>query len=108
MSLDKLKENATQEEINNWIVKATEEYNLLKTSLETLKTKEEEYLNRISSLEQANQTLFTKVMNKDVENDKKEDNDKYIPRLVCEEYFNNLSTEEQENLKQLEGELYEY
>ena len=43
MSLDKLKENATQEEINNWIVKATEEYNLLKTSLETLKTKEEEY-----------------------------------------------------------------
>ena len=97
MSLDKLKENATQEEINNWIVKATEEYNLLKTSLETLKTKEEEYLNRISSLEQANQTLFTKVMNKDVENDKKEDNDKYIPRLVSEEYFNNLSEEEQEN-----------
>ena len=33
MSLDKLKENATQEEINNWIVKATEEYNLLKNSL---------------------------------------------------------------------------
>ena len=107
MSLDKLKENATQEEINNWIVKATEEYNLLKTSLETLKTKEEEYLNRISSLEQANQTLFTKVMNKDVENDKKEDNDKYIPRLVSEEYFNNLSAEEQENLKELEGQLYE-
>ena len=107
MSLDKLKENATQEEINNWIVKATEEYNLLKTSLETLKTKEEEYLNRISSLEQANQTLFTKVMNKDVENDKKEDNDKYIPRLVSEEYFNNLSEEEQENLKELEGQLYE-
>ena len=107
MSLDKLKENATQEEVNNWIVKATEEYNLLKTSLETLKTKEEEYLNRITSLEQANQTLFTKVMNKDVENDKKEDNDKYIPRLVSEEYFNNLSEEEQENLKELEGQLYE-
>ena len=107
MSLDKLKENATQEEINNWIVKATEEYNLLKTSLETLKTKEEEYLNRITSLEQANQTLFTKVMNKGVENDKKEDNDKYIPRLVSEEYFNNLSEEEQENLKELEGQLYE-
>ena len=70
-------------------------------------TKEEEYLNRISSLEQANQTLFTKVMNKDVENDKKEDNDKYIPRLVSEEYFNNLSAEEQENLKELEGQLYE-
>lgn len=107
MGLDKLKENATQEEVNNWIVKATEEYNLLKTSLETLKTKEEEYLNRITSLEQANQTLFTKVMNKDVENDKKEDNDKYIPRLVSEEYFNNLSAEEQENLKELEGQLYE-
>ena len=106
MGLDKLKENATQEEVNNWIVKATEEYNLLKTSLETLKTKEEEYLNRITSLEQANQTLFTKVMNKDVENDKKEDNDKYIPRLVSEEYFNNLSAEEQENLKELEGQLY--
>ena len=106
MSLEKLKENATQEEINNWIVKATEEYNLLKTSLETLKTKEEEYKNRITSLEQANQNLFTKVMNKDVENDKKEDNDKYIPRLVSEEYFNNLSEEEQENLKELEGQLY--
>ena len=105
MSLEKLKENATQEEINNWIVKATEEYNLLKTSLETLKTKEEEYKNRITSLEQANQNLFTKVMNKDVENDKK-DNDKYIPRLVSEEYFNNLSEEEQENLKELEGQLY--
>ena len=106
MSLDKLKENATQEEINNWIVKATEEYNLLKTSLETLKTKEEEYLNRISSLEQANQTLFTKVMNKDVQNEKTENEVKYIPRLVSEEYFNNLSEEEQENLKELEGQLY--
>ena len=46
-------------------------------------------------------------MNKDVENDKKEDNDKYIPRLVSEEYFNNLSEEEQENLKELEGQIYE-
>ena len=34
MSLDKLKENATQEEINNWIVKAIDDYNLLKTTLE--------------------------------------------------------------------------
>ena len=57
-------------------------------------------------MEQANQNLFTKVMNKDVENDKKEDNDKYIPRLVSEEYFNTLSEEEQENLKELEGQLY--
>ena len=107
MSLDKLKENATQEEINNWIVKAIDDYNLLKTTLENLQTKEEEYKERISSLEKANQSLFTKVMNKDVENDKKEDNDKYIPRLVSEEYFNNLSKEEQENLKELEGQLYE-
>ena len=107
MSLDKLKENATQEEINNWIVKAIDDYNLLKTTLENLQTKEEEYKERISSLEKANQSLFTKVMNKGVENDKKEDNDKYTPRLVSEEYFNNLSEEEQENVKELEGQLYE-
>ena len=106
MSLDKLKENATQEEINNWIVKATEEYNLLKTSLETLQTKEEEYKNRIISLEQANQSLFTKVMNQGEQNPIEDKEEKYIPRLVSEEYFNNLSAEEQENLKELEGQLY--
>ena len=106
MSLDKLKENATQEEINNWIVKAIDDYNLLKTTLENLQTKEEEYKERISSLEKANQTLFAKVMNRE-ENIVQEEN-KYTPNLVSEEYFNMLSEEEQENFKELEGQLYGY
>ena len=108
MSLEKLKDNATQEEINIWIVKAVEEYNLLKTSLETLQTKEEEYKNRIISLEQANQSLFTKVMNQGEQNTIEDKEEKYIPKLVSEEYFNTLSEQEQENLIKLEGELNGY
>lgn len=104
MSLDKLKENATQEEINDWIVKAIDDYNLLKTTLETLQTKEEEYKERISSLEKANQSLFTKVMNRE-ENIVQEENN-YTPKLVSEEYFNMLSEEEQENLIKLEEEIH--
>ena len=36
MELKTLEQNATQEEINNWIIDAMEKFNTLKTSLETL------------------------------------------------------------------------
>ena len=61
MELKTLNQNATQEEINEWIIDTMEKFNTLKTSLETLLNNENTYKERIKSLEMANQNLFTKV-----------------------------------------------
>ena len=61
MELKTLNQNATQEEINEWIIDTMEKFNTLKTSLETLTNNENTYKERIKSLEMANQNLFTKV-----------------------------------------------
>ena len=105
MELKTLDQNATQEEINNWIIDAMEKFNTLKTSLETLVNNESTYKERIKSLELANQNLFTKVTtnyNNETNQTKEEE---YQPTLISKEYFEQLSDEEQENLRVLEEEI---
>ena len=98
MELKTLNQNATQEEINDWIIDTMEKFNTLKTSLETLVNNENTYKERIKSLELANQNLFTKVTtnyNNETNETKEEE---YTPTLISKEYFEQLSEEEQENL----------
>ena len=106
MELKTLNQNATQEEINNWIIDTMEKFNTLKTSLETLLNNENTYKERIKSLETANQNLFTKVTtsyNNETNQTKEEE---YIPTLISKEYFEQLSEVERENLRELEEEIY--
>ena len=106
MELKTLSQNATQEEINNWIIDTMEKFNTLKTSLETLLNNENTYKERIKSLETANQNLFTKVTtnyNNETNQTKEEE---YSPSLISKEYYEKLSEDEKENLRELEDEIY--
>ena len=106
MELKTLNQNATQEEVNNWIVDTMEKFNTLKASLETLLNNENTYKERIKSLETANQNLFTKVTtnyNNETTQTKEEE---YSPTLISKEYFEKLSEDEKENLRELEDEIY--
>lgn len=104
MDLKTLNQNATQEEINEWIIDTMEKFNTLKTSLETLTNNENTYKERIKSLELANQNLFTKVTTTyNGTNETKEE--EYSPTLISKEYFEQLSEEEKENLRELEEEI---
>lgn len=106
MELKTLNQNATQEEINNWIIDTMEKFNTLKSSLETLLNNENTYKERIKSLETANQNLFTKVAtsyNNETTQIKEEE---YTPTLISKEYFEQLSEVERENLRELEEEIY--
>ena len=104
MELKTLNQNATQEEINDWIIDTMEKFNTLKTSLETLVNNENTYKERIKSLELANQNLFTKVTT-NYNNETNETKEEYQPTLISKEYFKQLSDEEQENLRELEEEI---
>ena len=105
MELKTLNQNATQEEMNDWIIDAMEKFNTLKTSLETLLNNENTYKERIKSLELANQNLFTKVTT-NYNNETSETKEEYSPTLISKEYFEQLSEEEKENLRELEEEIY--
>ena len=105
MELKTLNQNATQEEINNWIIDTMEKFNTLKTSLETLLNNENTYKERIKSLETANQNLFTKVTT-NFNNETNETKEEYTPTLISKEYFEQLSEVERENLRELEEEIY--
>ena len=104
MELKTLNQNATQEEINDWIIDTMEKFNTLKTSLETLVNNENTYKERIKSLELANQNLFTKVTT-NFNNETNETKEEYTPTLISMEYFEQLSEEERENLRELEDEI---
>ena len=106
MELKTLSQDATQEEINNWIIDTLEKFNTLKTSLETLLNNENTYKERIKSLETANQNLFTKVTtnyNNETNQTKEEE---YSPSLISKEYYDKLREDEKENLRELEDEIY--
>ena len=105
MELKTLNQNATQEEINDWIIDTMEKFNTLKTSLETLVNNENTYKERIKSLELANQNLFTKVTT-NYNNETNETKEEYSPTLISKEYFEQLSEDEKENLRELEEEIY--
>ena len=108
MELKTLNQNATQEEINEWRIDTMEKVNTLKTSLETLVNNESTYKERIKSLEMANQNLFTKVTTNYNNETKQTKEEEYQPTLISKEYFNQLSEDEQENLRELEEEIYGY
>ena len=107
MELKTLNQNATQEEINDWIIDTMEKFNTLKTSLETLVNNENTYKERIKSLELANQNLFTKVTTNFNNETNETKGEEYTPTLISKEYFNQLSEEEKENLRELEEEIYD-
>ena len=106
MELKTLNQNATQEEINNWIIDTMEKFNTLKTSLETLLNNENTYKERIKSLETANQNLFTKVTTNFNNETTQIEEEEYTPTLISKEYFEQLSEVERENLRELEEEIY--
>ena len=106
MELKTLNQNATQEEINNWIIDTMEKFNTLKTSLETLLNNENTYKERIKSLETANQNLFTKVTTNFINETTQIEEAEYTPTLISKEYFEQLSEVERENLRELEEEIY--
>ena len=106
MELKTLNQNATQEEINNWIIDTMEKFNTLKTSLETLLNNENTYKERIKSLETANQNLFTKVATNFNNETTQIEEEEYTPTLISKEYFEQLSEVERENLRELEEEIY--
>ena len=106
MELKTLNQNATQEEINDWIIDTMEKFNTLKTSLETLLNNENTYKERIKSLETANQNLFTKVATNFNNETTQIEEEEYTPTLISKEYFEQLSEVERENLRELEDEIY--
>ena len=106
MELKTLNQNATQEEINEWIIDTMEKFNTLKTSLETLLNNENTYKERIKALETANQNLFTKVTTNFINETTQIEEEEYTPTLISKEYFDQLSEVERENLRELEEEIY--
>ena len=106
MELKTLNQNATQEEINEWIIDTMEKFNTLKTSLETLLNNENTYKERIKSLEMANQNLFTKVTTNFKNETSEMKDEEYQPTLISKKYFDQLSEQEKENLRELEEEIY--
>ena len=106
MELKTLNQNATQEEINEWIIDTMEKFNTLKTSLETLVNNENTYKERIKSLELANQNLFTKVTTNFNNETNETKGEEYTATLISKEYFDQLSEDERENLRELEEEIY--
>ena len=106
MELKTLDQNATQEEINNWIIHTMEKFNTLKTSLETLLNNENTYKERIKSLETANQNLFTKVTTNFINDTTQIEEEEYTPTLISKEYLHQLSEVDRDNLRALEEEIY--
>ena len=89
------KENATQEEINSWIIETQENYNRIEKELE-------QKTNREKELMEHNQKLFLKITSQ--KEDKQEEEDEEIPFVIEKEMYDKLSEQEQEELKELIGE----
>lgn len=90
------KENATQEEINAWIVETQESYNRIEKELEQKTNREKELIEH-------NQKLFLKITSKKDE-EKEEEKEKEIPFVISKEMYEQLNEQEQEELKELIGE----
>ena len=89
------KENATQEEINAWIVETQENYDRIEKELEQKTTREKELMEH-------NQKLFLKITSKKDEEEEMEDEE--IPFVIEKEMYDKLSEQEKEELKELIGE----
>ena len=89
------KENATQEEINAWIVETQENYDRIEKELEQKTTREKELMEH-------NQKLFLKITSKKDEEEEMEEEE--IPFVIEKEMYDKLSEQEKEELKELIGE----
>ena len=89
-------ENATQEEINAWIIDTQEKYNNMETELE-------QKTNREKELMEHNQKLFLKITSKKDKEEEMEENEE-IPFVIEKEMYEKLSEQEKEELKELIGE----
>ena len=89
------KENATQEEINAWIVETQENYDRMEKELEQKTTREKELMEH-------NQKLFLKITSKKDEEEEMEEEE--IPFVIEKEMYDKLSEQEKEELKELIGE----
>ena len=89
------KENATQEEINAWIVETQESYDRIEKELE-------QKTNREKELMEHNQKLFLKITSKKDEGEEMKEEE--IPFVIEKEMYDKLSEQEQAELKELIGE----
>lgn len=89
------KENATQEEINAWIVETQESYDRIEKELE-------QKTNREKELMEHNQKLFLKITSKKDEGEEMKEEE--IPFVIEKEIYDKLSEQEQAELKELIGE----
>ena len=92
MALELPKENATQEEINAWIIDTQEKYNNMETELEQKKKREQELLEH-------NQKLFLKITSKKEDNE--EDEKEEIPSCIDKDTYDKLSEKELKELNDL-------
>ena len=95
MPLKPLKKDATQEEINEWIIDSSEEFVKVETELAN-KTKREK------ELEEHNQKLFLRVTSKVDATDKTKEEDEDVEIMkkhIGEDVYKNLNKKDIENLK---------
>lgn len=98
MALELPKENATQEEINAWIIDTQEKYNNMETELEQKKQREQELIEH-------NQKLFLKITSKKEDDKEEEEEKEEIPFCIDKDTYDKLSEKDLKELNDLiEGE----
>lgn len=91
MPLKPLKEGATQEEVNAWIIESSQSFSTLETELEEKKKREKQ-------LEEHNQKLFLKITGKAEEEKKDEET---IPDFMDKDTFALLDKNDKNLLKEI-------
>ena len=88
------KENATQEEINAWIIDTQEKYNNMETELEQKTKREKELIEH-------NQKLFLKITSQKEDKQVDEEEKEEVPFCFDEEMYKELSEQEKQELNDL-------
>ena len=88
------KENATQEEINAWIIDTQEKYNNMETELEQKTKREKELIEH-------NQKLFLKITSQKEDKQLDEEEKEEVPFCFDEEMYKELSEQEKQELNDL-------
>ena len=88
------KENATQEEINAWIVETQENYDKMEKELEQKTKREKELIEH-------NQKLFLKITSQKEDKQVDEEEKEEVPFCFDEEMYKELSEQEKQELNDL-------
>ena len=88
------KENATQEEMNAWIVETQENYDRIEKELEQKTTREKELMEH-------NQKLFLKITSQKEDKQVDEEEKEEVPFCFDEEMYKELSEQEKQELNDL-------